>query len=572
VEEGKMIFNIAALGTFLQHNPSLLIFAALAAGHAIGKIKFGTFSLGSTSSVLLVAITLGALVLKNTQFDLGLIKTISFGFFIFTIGYKVGPDFVSGLKRGGVKYVITTVFFCVCALAAAVLLAKAFGLTEGYAGGLLGGALTQSSVIGTADGAIQHLAGQEITSAINLKSDVAVAYAVTYLFGTAGLIILLKVIGKLWRIDLPAEARKAEADLGSLKAEDTLEAFHWSNLVMPRAYKVENSEAVGKTVAEVRSKFSGYVAFEMLRRNGKPVDKIPDDFRFEEGDIVVIAGYRRRIYQACSIVGPEVDDGYIREMLGEILSVCLTRKELDGETFSEIFSRFGKGCFVRAVYRQGHELPLAPDLKLYTGDVIGVIGGKNDVEKLVSAIGFPERQSQITDLVSIGIGLIAGTLVGLLAINIDGVPVTLGIGGGVLVSGIFFGWLRSKKPTWGSIPVPTQWIFMDLGLNLFIACVGISAGPKAIAALHQAGISIFIAGICLTTIPHLLTWMFGLYALKMNPVLLLGAMTGAGTCTAALNSVQEDAGSPVAVIGYTVPYAIGNVLLTVWGALIISLV
>ena len=146
------------------------------------------------------------------------------------------------------------------------------------------------------------------------------------------------------------------------------------------------------------------------------------------------------------------------------------------------------------------------------------------------------------------------------------------MGGGVLVSGIFFGWLRSRRPTWGSIPVPTQWIFTSLGLNLFIACVGISAGPTAVAALQQAGINILLAGVCLTVIPHLLTWLFGLYALKLNPVLLLGAMTGAGTCTAALNSVKEDAGSSIPVIGYTVPYAIGNVLLTVWGALIVSLI
>ncbi|MCK4807754.1 MAG: hypothetical protein KAT09_08910 [Candidatus Aegiribacteria sp.] len=229
----------SALVTFLQHNPSLLIFAALAAGYALGKVKFGTFSLGSTTSVLLVAIAIGALVLRNTEYDLGLIKTISFGFFIFAIGYRVGPDFVSGLKRGGIKYVLIAVFFGVLALIAAIMLAKVFGLNRGYAGGILGGALTQSSVIGTADGAILHLTNQEVTSSMNLKSDVAVAYAVTYIFGTAGLIILLKVFAKLWKFDLPSEAGKAEAELDSVKAEDTIEAFHWSNLVMPRAYRVE---------------------------------------------------------------------------------------------------------------------------------------------------------------------------------------------------------------------------------------------------------------------------------------------------------------------------------------------
>ncbi len=562
----------SALGTFLQNNPSLLIFAALAGGYAFGKLKFGTFSFGSTTGVLLVAIVLGALVLKNTEYDLGLIKTISFGLFIFIIGYRVGPDFVSGLKRGGMKYVSVAVFFCVFALIAAILLAKIFGLNRGYAGGMMGGALTQSTIIGTADGAIRHLSNLPATSSMNLKSDVAVAYAVTYIFGTAGLIILLKVLGKLWKFDLPAEARKAESELGTMKAPETLEAFHWSSLVMPRAYRVEKQETIGSTVTEVRSMFPEYVSVEAVKRGERLIKTIPDDLRFKKDDIVVITGYRRFVYKACDIVGPEVDDRYIDDMLGEILSICLTSKELDGKTFGWIFSRYGHGCFIHTIYRQGHALPLAPGLKLYTGDVIRVIGSRPDVERFADAVGYPEHLSQITDLVTVGIGIIAGTLIGLLAINVGGIPITLGVGGGVLVSGIFFGWLRSRKPTWGSIPVPTQWIFTSLGLNLFIACVGISAGPRAVAALQQAGINILLAGACLTVIPHLLTWLFGLYALKLNPVLLLGAMTGVGTCTAALNSVKEDAESSIPVIGYTVPYAIGNVLLTVWGALVVSLI
>jgi putative transport protein len=292
----------------------------------------------------------------------------------------------------------------------------------------------------------------------------------------------------------------------------------------------------------------------------------------QEGDTVILTAYRRNVYDACEILGPEVDDGYLMKMLGEILDICITNRELDGRSFSSVFHEMGRGCFVHSVRRQGHELPLGPDLELYTGDVVKVIGNRDDVEELSKTMGYAERNARVTDLVSVGIGIILGTLLGLLAVNVGGIPVTLGVGGGVLVSGIFFGWLRSRKPTWGYVPDSTQWIFTSLGLNMFIACVGISAGPSAVEALQQAGVSILIAGACLTVLPHLLTWMFGLYALKMNPVLLLGAMTGAGTCTAALDTVKEDCGSPIPVIGYTVPYAIGNVLLTIWGALIVNLV
>jgi len=566
---------------FLRDNPSILLFGALAGGYALGKVKFGkTFSLGSTTSVLLVAIVLGAVIFRHQEksLELGLIKTVSFGFFIFAIGYKVGPDFIGGLKRGGAKYVTVAVFFCLVALGAALALAKIFGLDQGYAGGIVGGALTQSSVIGTADGAIMHMQGIAPTSELNLESNVAVAYAVTYVFGTAGLIILLKVLGKAWKIDLPAAARKVEAELGSSSAADSTEAFHWSNLIVPRAYRVEEDAVTGKTVQEIEDSFqknqyhSAYVSIDTIKRGNKVIAEVSGDMTLEKGDIIILTGRRAEIFRAWETIGPEVDDDLIREIIGEILPICLTNRELSGQSFDQIFKHLGHGCYVRSITRQGHELPLGPKLILYRGDVINVIGDRPDVEKLAGNLGYPERKSQVTDLVMVGIGLILGTLLGLVAVSVGGVPITLGVGGGVLVSGLFFGWLRSLRPTWGYIPTPTIWIFTDLGLNFFIACVGIAAGPKALDALEQAGINIFLAGVCLTSIPHVLTWIFGLYFLKLNPVLLMGAMTGAGTCTAAMNSVKEDSGSTVPVIGYTVPYAIGNVLLTVWGALIVNLI
>lgn len=555
-----------------RQNPSLLLFGALAGGYTLAKAKFGTFSLGSTTSVLIVAIALGAIILGRTNLDLGVIKTVSFGLFIFAIGYKVGPDFIGGLKRGGTKYIAVGLFFGIAALVFAVLLAKIFGLNQGYSAGMIGGALTQSSVIGTADDALQHLNIGKATADMDLKSDIAVAYAVTYVFGTAGLIVLLKILTGIWRIDLPAAAKKAEAELGYAAEQESLEAFHWSKLVIPRAYRVENEQVIGKNVREVESLFPRKIAVDRLKKQARIIDDVTKDLVIEKGDIVVLTGYQSRLFKAWEIIGPEVDDDAVREIIGEILGICLTHKDLDGQTLHEVFTVYGHGCFIRRVTRQGHELPIVPKLKVHRGDIITVIGARKDVERLARNIGYPERQVQFTDLVAVSAGIILGTLIGLAAIHIGGIPITLGVGGGVLVSGIFFGWLRSVHPTWGQMPTSAQWIFTDLGLNLFIACVGLTAGPQAIASLKQAGVTIFIAGACLTTLPHLLTWLFGLYMLKINPALLLGAMTGAGTLTAALNTVKDDAKSAVPVIGYTVPYAIGNVLLTVWGALIVNII
>ncbi len=559
---------------FLRNNPSILLFAALAGGYALGKVKVKGFSLGATTSVLLVGIALGAVILgQNTHYDLGILKTVSFALFIFGIGYKVGPDFISGLKRGGMKYVSVGVFFSVVALVCAVILGRAFGLDKGYTAGMLGGALTQSAIIGTADSALNHLAGIKHGVEMHLQSDLAVAYAVTYIFGTAGLIVLLKILAGVSRIDMKKSAREAQKDLGQMQTPESIEAFQWNSIAAPRAFRLTNQELIGAGVLETDDKtLPERVSVEKIKRGDKIIEEFDSRTTFEKGDVVLLLGMTSDMLKAGEMIGTEVDDRELRRIVGELLNICFTNKELEGQTVQKIVDENSRGCFVRHILRQGHELPFGLDVKLYPGDTVQVIGEKKQVERLAQKIGYPERDSSVTDLVTVGIGIILGTLIGLISIPIDGIPLTLGVGGGVLISGLFFGWLRSLRPTWGTIPSSALWIFTDLGLNLFIACVGISAGPKAIQALQQAGVEILIAGMLLTTIPHVLTWLFGRYALKLNPVLLMGAMTGAGTCTAAMNSVKEDSDSAVPVIGYTVPYAIGNVLLTVWGALIIHLV
>jgi len=564
----KVVFD------FLRSNPSLLLFAALAGGYALGKVKVKGFSLGSTTSVLLVGIAIGSIVIEpSTNFDLGILKTVSFGLFIFGVGYKVGPDFIDGLKRGGFKFVGVAVFFGIVALVSAIVLGHLFGLNQGYIAGMLGGAMTQSAVIGTADTALKHLSGVTPSAEINLQAEVAVAYAITYIFGTAGLIILLKLLAGLFGIDLKESARDVKKDMGRTGQEESIESFHWNNLVYPRAYSAEKEAVVGKEVGEIEnSVFPERVSIDKVQRGGEVTEEIRPEMKVEEGDKLLLLGTETALIEAGKKIGQEVEVEELRDMVGEIIDVCLTNEALDGETLKQVVDEHTRGCFVRQVKRQGEELPFERDLQLRKGDTLQVMGDKRRVDDFADRVGYPERSSNVTDIVTVAGGIVLGTLLGLIAVPVAGIPLTLGVGGGVLVSGLFFGWLRSLRPTWGKIPSSAMWIFTDLGLNLFIACVGLSAGPKAFQALQKSGVKIFAAGVLLTIIPHLLTWFFGKYALKLNPVLLMGAMTGAGTCTAAMNSVKEDSDSTIPVIGYTVPYAVGNILLTIWGALIVHLV
>jgi putative transport protein len=546
--------------------PQIVVFLAIAIGYFVGKMKFRGFNIGSTAGVLIVALVLGQMTIKVPP----LLKAVSFALFIFCMGYKVGPQFFGALKKEGLNYIWLSLLVALSGLAIAILLGKVFGFDKGITAGLLAGSMTQSSVIGTAEGAIKHLSISAAEQTV-LEGNVAVAYAITYIFGTAGLIFFFKMLPRLMKINLRNEARKLEEEMSgdSGEIDKKPELFSWYKQLNLRAYHVTNEKILGKTVSELEALFLGKVAVEKLKRADRVIDPTPD-MVIQSGDVVAIVGDRSEFLKADVEIGPEVDDRGVVGLIGEILSICVLNSEAVGKTLGEISTEHGYGCFLRRITRQGHELPLTKNTVVHKCDVLQVAGAQKDVEKLVKHLGYPERPTVITDLVIVGLGCVLGTLLGLIVVPVMGIPLTLGVGGGVLVSGLVFGWLRSVHPTFGQIPSGAQWVFTDLGLNLFIACVGLTAGPKAIHALQTAGASLFLAGVILTLTPHIIGLIFGRLVLKMNPVLLLGALTGAGTNTATLNSLKEEADSSAPVLGYSVPFAFGNVLLTIWGTVLVN--
>ncbi|MFH1995440.1 MAG: aspartate-alanine antiporter [Candidatus Omnitrophota bacterium] len=546
--------------------PQIAVFLALAIGYYVGKIKIFGFNLGSTAGVLIAAIVIGQMNIVVTP----LLKTVGFALFIFCIGYKVGPQFFGALKKEGLKYIWLSLFVALIGLVTALCLGKLFGFDKGTTAGLLGGAMTQSSVIGTAEGAIRHLS---ITSAqqATLESNVAIAYAITYIFGVAGVVVFFKLVPRIMKIDLKEEARKLEREMSGNTddIEKSPELFSWYKQLNLRAYRIANSGIPGKTVKELEAMFPGKAAVDAIKRSGSCIDPAPGTV-LEAGDIVAIVGNRGEFLKADEMIGPEVNDRGAVDLVGEILDICVLNRQVIGKTLGEISNEHGHGCFLRKIARQGHELPLARNTVVHSCDVLQVAGSKKDVEKMVTYLGYPERPTVATDLIMVGIGCVLGTLLGLVSVKVAGIPITLGIGGGVLVSGLLFGWLRTAHPTFGQIPGGAQWVFTDFGLNVFIACVGLTAGPKALHAIATTSGSIFIAGAILSLVPHIAGIAFGRLALKLNPVLLLGALTGAGTVTPALNALKEESDSSIPALGYTVPYAFGNFILTIWGTVIVN--
>ena len=562
----------------LRSYPEIAIFLTLGLGFWVGRFRFGSFSLGVVTSTLLAGVLVGQLGITIS----GNVKSTFFLMFLFAVGYGVGPQFFRGLKGDGLQQALFAALMCVVVLVTSVVVARFVGYDVGLAAGLLSGASTISAVLGVATDSINQLAiGAEEKKA--MLDAMPVAYAVTYLFGTAGSAWILASLGpKILRVDLAEESRKYEAEMGGALAGSHERLSGYTTFVL-RAYRLTDATWIGRSVKEFEQALAGpagadgvkpRVFVEQLRQGGTIVQAKPD-LVIAKDAVLAVAGRRDVVLANGPKIGAEVDDRELLDLEIEVLDVVVTSKKIAGRTIGDIvksdLAEAGRGVFARKVVRTGVELPVTVGLKLERGDTITLVGSRSDVERASQAIGYADRVTEQTDMVVMGAGIVIGALVGALSFRVGGVPLSLSTSGGALIAGLVCGWLRSVNRTFGRIPAPALWVFNNIGLNTFIAVVGISAGPGFVAGLKAQGLQLFLAGIVVTTVPLLFGLLTGKYLFRMKPPIVLGACAGARTTTAALGAIEEEAKSKVPALGYTVTYAVGNTLLTVWGVVVVIL-
>ena len=546
----------------------IAIFLTLALGFWVGRMKIGSFSLGVVTSTLLAGVLVGQIGIDISPH----VKSTFFLMFLFAVGYAVGPQFFRSLKGDGVQQAIFAVFVCVAVLATAVLTGKLLGYSVGTTAGLLSGAATISSVLGVATDSINQLPIATEQKREYLDA-LPIAYAITYLFGTAGSAWILASLGpKLLGVNLEEECRKYEAELGGglQSAESRLSAYRE---ITVRAIRLKR-EWFGKTIDELERSFPMRTFVERLRSNGRIMDAKPN-LRIPEGAVIALAGRRSLMLEREARLGTEIEDRELLDVEVEALDVVITNKALAGKTLGELAEQdlagAGRGVFLRRILRSGVQLPLTFGLRVDRGDILTLVGARPDVERLAPLVGYIDRPTEQTDMVVMGAGITLGALAGAITIHLGGAPLSLSTSGGALIAGLVCGWLRSVNRTFGRIPGPALWVFNNIGLNIFIAVIGISAGPKFVAGLMSNGLSLFVAGLIVTTVPLVLGILGGKYLFRMKPPIVLGACAGARTTTAALGAIEAEARSSVPALGYTVTYAVGNTLLTIWGVVVVLL-
>ena len=543
---------------FFLTNPSVAIFLTLGLGYLVGRFHIKSFKLGATVGVLLVGLIIG----QMGKFQIApVVKNLFFDLFIFTIGYEVGPVFIASFKKKGIKFIIQSVIFSVIAFVVSFALFKIFHVNFGEAGGIIAGSLTQSACIGTANSAIEalHISQAAKTAAM---SQVAIAYALTYVFGTIGVLIFLKNIAPaIFHVNL-REATKEYIETNHIKTDT--KSVKISANIRVRAFRINaENRYIGKTILDFNNDNVG-LNIEEIVRDGKTLTSpstvlANNDIILVIGSIKKFADFTDKQYNLS-----EVDANNYPLHLKKT-TILLTKVY----NYNTLENMLANGVIIESAY---HDDKKITDYTLLSvGDHITVIGPQSYLTNIMKNIGYEKAAGTKTDVSFLSIGIFLGILLGAIVITIHKIPLTLGGGGGALFAGLYFGWLQEKHPNIGVIPPSTRWLLKSLGLNLFIGVVGLQAGSGFVTALKEMGWLVFVIGILVSILPHLFTLLFSKFILKMNIVDNIGSLCGSGTITAALNAVNAETDSTVFALSYTPTYALGNIFLTVMAPLIVAL-
>ena len=555
-------FIVAALKRY----PELAIFASLAIGYWIGAIKMGSFALGSVTGTLLAAILIGQLGITVSPN----VKSMFFIMFLFAVGYGVGPQFVRGIATDGLPQAIFAVVVSVLCLLSCYAVALIAGYGPGFAAGFLAGSQTISAAMGVASDTIGGL-GLTPEAAKAMVDQMPVAYAVTYIWGTIGTGIILSILGpKLLGVDMAAECARYEREMSKgAPAGGMQSAYRHLDI---RAYKIGDRLPPGTTIGDAESRRPNERLFvQRLRRDGKIIEFTPATV-LQQGDVVGIAGRTEALVEVLGKFGNEVSDAELLDVPAEAIDVVVTNKAYDGKTLLELMKTdFARGVYLNKITRGATSvnIPILAQTKINRGDILRLAGPKSNIDAAIKNLGYADRPTNLTDMIWVGLGIVVGGLIGAIVIPVSGVPITLSTSGGALIAGIVVGWARGVHPTFGRIPAPALWFMNSVGLNVFIAVVGLTAGPTFVAGIKEAGFGLFMWGLAATSVPMLLAPLIGKYIFKFDAAINLGCCGGGRTSTASVAMVADIAKSDVPMLGYTVPYAVSNTLLTMWGLVIV---
>lgn len=558
---------MAWLTPFMTQHAEIAVFLAIGLGYWIGQFKLKGVGFGPVTGSLIAGLVIGYFFhvpVSDTA------KQLLFLLFMFGIGYSAGPGFIRGIQDGGWRWVAMGVVIPVTGVLTAYAVARTMNIELGYAAGMMSGGLTESPVIGTASEAIRSLpiSDEEKT---RLIQQIPVADALTYVFGTFGVIFFCSYIGPwIMRIDMKAEALKLEAEMGmERRTAGVSSAWHMFEL---RAYRLDARQPmIGRTVAQAEAAVLPERLFIERVRRGDTIAAATPDTVLQAGDVVAVIGLNEALLKVTEGHAVEVYDRELLDIPQATFDVEVTSREVSGRTIADLRKEASvRGVFLKTIRRGTQSLPVAPGTVIRRGDLLTLHGLEPAVNRVAALVGNVSRPTLNTDFVALGLAIFVGALAGVaLTFPVGGLHIALGSSVAVLLVGLAMGWRNSTRPLFAYIPPGAVEFMKSIGLAAFVAMIGLKAGPVFVDAVKDIGLTVFLGGVVVTLVPQFVGLLFGRYVLKLNPLLLLGALAGAQTMTAGLAAVQERSESPVAVIGYSSTVAFGHILISIGGTALI---
>ncbi|MBD5224409.1 MAG: aspartate-alanine antiporter [Bacteroidales bacterium] len=553
-----------------RDNPVIPIFLTIGIGFWLGGLRYKAFSLGPVTATLIVGVLIGQMDIPVSE----TLKSVAFMLFLFAIGYSVGPQFFRSLKGDGLKQIGFALVEITLCIATVVVVCRLMGYDMGKAVGVFAGSQTVSAVIGVGSGTIRSM-GLPADVQNRYLEIIPACYAVCYVFGTIGSAWIIanlgpRLLGGMNKVKEETARLEAEMDSGDLVPDPG--TFVANRPISFRAYRAESDYFNRpRTVEEIERHIAGLGLrhfVERLRLRGDITDPQPE-MNVRKGDTIVLSGRRETIVEEAGWIGPEVTDHELLNFAAENLPVTVAKSGAAGMALGELRRQpYMRGVMLHKLLRHDMSIPMRAKTVLQQGDVITLVGLPQDVSEAVAEIGYSDRPTENTDMVFIGLGIALGCFIGAITIYLGGIPVSLSTAGGAILSGLILGWLRNRRPTFGHIPRPVIWFMDNMGLNMFIAVVGIGAGPSFISGLREVGVEMVIVGALCTTLPLVLSILIGSKIFRFPAAVTLGCVAGSRNAVAALGAIQDSIDSTLPAMSYTVTYAVGSIVLIFAGMIV----
>ena len=551
----------------LAHQPFALLFLVVAAGYALGRVKVRGVGLGATAATLVIGLGFSLLAARAGESvsipDFA--GTMFFNLFMFSIGMKVGPQFVAGIRRDAARFIAIGLFVPLCSVAIVLAVRALLDVPPGTIVGLFAGANTATPGLGAAKAAFaSELTGEAATAAVTTMST---TFALTYCLSTILFVVLTKVPDLLGG-DLVQAAKDFEAQIkGASDAPLPGTASEFFGRPLPvalRSYQIERPLVVGRPLRELRA-IQPQLSIERVLRGGEVI--VPtDDLVLQLHDTIALHGQIPLLVATGPRIGPEVYERVARDVDSQTVDVIALHPDVIGKTLRELVTEnVGHGLYLNAMFRAGEQIPAGPETMVHKGDVLRVTGSAWRIKLIENAFGKVVRPSLSTDIATLALGVALGALIGAITIPIGRIRLQVGAAVGLLVVGIALSIARTRRPQLGGpFPEPARKLFEDLGLNVFVAGLGLSAGGGVIDAFGHGSLGpVLLASLVVGFVPAIIVWAVARRWWKMNDALLLGAVAGGRCNSAGLASAQEATASAVPAISYPATFALSNIVFTV---------